>query len=388
MRAHALSIMGDTLVTLALANSVFFDVSPEAAREKVLLYLVLTMAPFALVSPLLGPWIDATRGGRRLMIILAAFGRSIVCLLLIDDLDGLLLYPEAFAALVLAKSHAVARSALVPTVVRSHDELVEANSKLTVTSGVVGFAIGIPGIAILRLGGATWILALAMVAFAAAAVAALKIPKVVVAAKPTDELERAELRGAGVLLAASAMALMRGIVGFLTFFVAFFLRADGAPAWWFGVVIALSALGGMGGAALAAPLRRSLREERILVGALLLVSVMGGLAAFNGGRLWVALLAASVGVAAASGKTAFDAIVQRDAPDANQGRSFARFETRFQMAWVIGAVPPVLISLPARAGFVVVAGAATFAVLSYLVGGHDRLFAKVRRRPLPPSTAP
>ena len=37
-------------------------------------------------------------------------------------------------------------------------------------------------------------------------------------------------------------------------------------------------------------------------------------------------------------KLAFDSIVQRDAPDANRGRSFAKFETRFQIIWVVGAL--------------------------------------------------
>jgi hypothetical protein len=65
---------------------------------------------------------------------------------------------------------------------------------------------------------------------------------------------------------------------------------------------------------------------------------------------------------------AFDAIVQRDAPDANQGRSFARFETRFQLVWVAGAVLPVAIPLPAGIGLVLIAGVAGFAAFTYLGG--------------------
>ena len=33
------------------------------------LYLALTMAPFAVVAPLIGPALDRMRGGRRLMVI-------------------------------------------------------------------------------------------------------------------------------------------------------------------------------------------------------------------------------------------------------------------------------------------------------------------------------
>ncbi len=69
---------------------------------------------------------------------------------MIGDLDSTLLFPEAFAILVLAKSYHVAKSAIVPTVVRSDDELVEANSRLSFLSGVMGFAAAVPGIAVER----------------------------------------------------------------------------------------------------------------------------------------------------------------------------------------------------------------------------------------------
>jgi hypothetical protein len=72
-----------------------------------------------------------------------------------------------------------------------------------------------------------------------------------------------------------------------------------------------------------------------------------------------------VGVGASAGRLAFDAIVQRDAPDANFGRSFARFETRFQLLWVIGAFLPVIVPVPARLGFLVLASAAGFAAFAY-----------------------
>src|SRR3712207_1265017 len=110
--------------------SLFFSISPDAARTQVAQYLVLTMAPFAVVAPLLGPWIDRAHGGRRSMVILSAAGRVALCILMIDDLDGLLLFPEALAVLVLAKGYSVARASLVPGLVRDESELVEANARL------------------------------------------------------------------------------------------------------------------------------------------------------------------------------------------------------------------------------------------------------------------
>jgi hypothetical protein len=74
-----------------------------------------------------------------------------------------------------------------------------------------------------------------------------------------------------------------------------------------------------------------------------------------------------VAVGAAAGRLAFDSLVQRDAPEAARGRTFARFETRFQLAWVGGAfVPAAIPDLPGRLGFLVLAVGLAFFGLSYL----------------------
>jgi hypothetical protein len=383
-RTHAAAVAGDTLIALALANSLFFDISPEAARSKVALYLALTMAPFAVVAPLIGPALDRTRGGRRLVVIGANAGRVVICLFLIRDLDRLLLFPEAFAVLVLAKSYQVARSALVPTVVRSDDELVQANSRLQFLSGVVGFAAAIPGGIAFAIGRSQAVLVVAAVVFAVAAVLALRIPATRVAEENTTPTERQELRGGGILLAASAMGLLRGVVGFLIFLVAFSLRSSDAPTWHFAVVLAASGVGALLGALLAPALRNGgMSEERILEIVLGGTAVAGLVAAWAGGLTAAAALATCVGMAASTGKLAFDSLVQRDAPDANRGRSFARFETRFQLTWVVGAFVPVVIPIPLAVGFLVLALAATFALVSYIAGQRalSRGEVPVRRTP-------
>lgn len=365
-RAHALSSAGDALVAIGLAGSLFFSISPEAARGKVALYLALTMAPFALVSPLLGPLLDRQQGSRRAVLVGSIAGRAVVCFLMSRHLHGLLLFPEAFAALVLGKGYAVAKAALVPAVVDDPGELVQANAKLTLISAATGFAAAGPGVLAYQFGG-EWVLGLAAVTFAVGVGFGLQIPRAASPAPPTAA-ERAELRGTGVLLAAAAMAVLRGLVGFLAFLLAFYLRADDAPAWWFGVVIAASGLGAVSGAVLAPPVRRWLREERILLGCLVAVALCGLLALQAGGRPAGAMLAFAMGVAASAGRLCFDAIVQRDAPDADKGRSFARFETRFQLAWVLGALVPVALSVPTDVGYGTIAIVATVAALSYLTG--------------------
>lgn len=366
-RTHAVSTAADAMVATALAGTIFFAGATSEARGKVFLYLVLTMAPFAVMSPLIGPALDRARGGRRWMIIGSALLRAFLCFLMIGDVDSILLFPEAFAVLVLQKAYQVARSAIVPSTVRTDAELVEANSKLSLLSGIASFVGAAPAALLYRFGGAEWALGGAMVTFIVTALFGLKLPKESVARQPVDAAERAELRSVGVLLAASAMGLLRGIVGFLTLLLAFDFRGDDVPGWHFAVVVAVSVVGSLVGAAAAPRVRRSWTEERMLTAVLVLTVAAAVAAMALGGVQGAAVLAAVVGIAATAGKLAFDSIVQRDAPDANRGRSFARFETRFQVIWVIGAMIG-LITMPVTVGFLIVALTAGFAAFSYGIG--------------------
>src|SRR5207248_2130781 len=62
---HAASCAGDTLVAIGLAGTVFFAVPVGQARGRVALYLLMTMLPFALLAPVVGPVLDRFRHGRR-----------------------------------------------------------------------------------------------------------------------------------------------------------------------------------------------------------------------------------------------------------------------------------------------------------------------------------
>ena len=63
--ATVLSGVADALIAVSLAGSLFFSLSPDASRQQVLLYLLINMAPFALLAPLVGPVIDRFRLGHR-----------------------------------------------------------------------------------------------------------------------------------------------------------------------------------------------------------------------------------------------------------------------------------------------------------------------------------
>ncbi|HET9601317.1 MAG TPA: MFS transporter [Acidimicrobiales bacterium] len=379
-RTHAAAAMGDASVAISLAGSLFFDISPQAARSKVALYLLLTMVPFAVVAPLLGPAIDRARGGRRLMVILSCAGRAAAAAALVLYVDTLWLFLLALLFLVFAKAYAVSKSALVPTVVTDEAELVEANSKLGLLAGIAGFVVVLPAV-LLKLIDVRVTLCLAVLMYLVALAFATRLRRDVVAATPAGEAEREELRSAGVVLAASGMAIIRATVGFLTFQLAFLLRSQKASVIWFGGVLLFSAIGTMVGNVLGPILRRSQHEERMLALALAIIAVGGLIAATGGGQLSAMLLAGSVGVAASFARLAFDAIVQRDAPDANRGRAFAQFETKFQIAWVLAAFLPVIFPIPRAVGFLFLSILATAALVSYIIG-----WRRIRAgQPLPPS---
>ena len=396
-RVHAAATATDAVIAVALAGSIFFSISPDAARDRIALYLALTVAPFALVTPLIGPFIDRMPGGRRAMIVVTTLGRLVVALLMIRHIDTLWLFPEAFALLIMQKSYAVAKSAVVPRYVPAESNLVQANSRLALISAVMSLLGAGMGAALVFLGSPAVAAGVAAVGYGVATAITLQLPRIPVARTRTTSTERSALRASTILLSASAMAVTRGAVGFVTFLLAFELRGGkegldvsepgaalggavasergidivgdpGAPVWHFAVVVAVAGLCAFAGVQIAPILRRSVVEELILLGSLGLGLAAAVLAAMTGGLMGMALLAGGVALAAAAGRLAFDSLVQRDAPDANHGRSFSRFEARFQIAWAAGAFAPVVLSIPVRLGSGLVALVAAFAVVSFIVG--------------------
>jgi hypothetical protein len=367
-RAHAAGIAGDALFAIGLAGTVFFSLDFNSARWRVALYLMLTIAPFAVAAPFIGPALDRIRGGRRWIIVGSMALRALLAFLVVRHLDSILFYPEAFGMLVLGKVYTISKSAVVPGTVRTDEELVEANSKLTVLSALVVVVAAAPGGLFLWLGGAQWTLALSGLCFAVGTVLALRLTPTTVAEEPAGEAEKEELRSAGIVLAGTAMAVIRGVVGFLSFMLAFAFKDSGGTLWQLGVVAATAQLGFFCGAVAAPRLRRYASEDRILVGALMVTAVGGLVTAVLGGLVGAALLSMLVGATGSASKQAFDAILQRDAPDANRGRSFARFETRFQLVWVLGALLPIIVPIPAQAGFLIVAVVTGTAAAWYLIG--------------------
>jgi len=462
---HVLMTAGDTMFAVSLAGSLFFSISPTAAKDKVLLYLLLTMAPFAVVAPALGPLIDRSRGARRAMVVVSALGRAALCPFLARDFHSLLLFPEAFAMLVLSKVYLVTKGALVPEMAAqglldsasslpstgpsaphgpvgssspsrpseptdgataaaeqsdrsdkvdqpAHADLATLNARLGLLASLSGFVFAIPAVIALKLGGAPWVVWLALLVFVAGAVAGLRLPvrrsrsirgapagpeptsaagstgaDLVAASSPDpmspmlgrqpfiedldDDEDLAPFRpiaNGEVLLALVPMSALKALVGFLTFLFAFGLRREGAATWWFGLLLGSITAGALVGVLLVSRIRRLLSEQQILVAALWLVAAFAAFGAIERARLFQTVVAFAVGVAGAIAKPSFDALVQQFVPESNQGRAFARFETRLQLVWVAGAFVPVVLTLPIPAGDLVMAIFAAVTGIFYISG--------------------
>jgi MFS family permease len=353
---HAAMMGADAAMVVALADSVFFSVNPEAARSKVLLFLVISFAPFLLLAPLIGPLLDRIAGGRRAVIQFVAVTRVALSLAMAFFVDSVVLFPLVFAALVLQKTYVVSKSALVPSVVRNESDLIEANSKLGLISGIVGTAAVIPaGLVSLTPLGSRGVLVYAAGIFVAAFVASTWLAADVVASSGPDLQEELELHSPAMELGALVMTLLRAVVGFVFFLIAMVLKEQGADLGTYGLAISAGAAGTFLGNAFAVRLRSRLSEKAMLLGSLGLAGVAGVAAALMSGTGGLVVLSFSASLAAAVGRMGFESILQKESPAGNRGRAFASFETRFQFGWAIAGLVPVVISMSAQVGALIVA---------------------------------
>jgi len=368
--AQATGACGDACILVSMAGSIFFSSPTSAARGKVLLFLLITMTPFVIVAPVLGPALDRMKGGRRLFLILSAAGRALLCLALAMYIskpapEGLLVYPLAFGVLVLQKGSAIAKSALVPALVKDEAELVTANSRLALINAIAVFVGAAPAFVVYKLFGADWSLRFAAVVFVVATILAIQIPRTRLRA-PADErlqkLERDEMHPPSILLGASAMAVLRACVGFLAFFTAFSLKHD---LFALGLAGTAAYVGNFVGVLGAPALRRAVREEVILASSLVVPAAFALLGALVAGAAGFVLAAFTLGIGAAAGRLGFDSLLQRDGPDAVRGRAFAKFETRFQLVWVIGGIFAI-IPFAKQMGLFLLAIVLGFAAVSYV----------------------
>jgi len=144
-------------------------------------------------------------------------------------------------------------------------------------------------------------------------------------------------------------------MGFLVVLLAFALRRSGEPTYYFGILAAMATVGAFLGDVIAPRVSNRLREEAVVVGALIAAGV-GSVAAFIAfSLLMLVVFVTMAGAATEFGKLAFQSLMQREAPAGAQGRVFVRYEVAFQFAWVVGAFLPAVLPINFRQGVLVLA---------------------------------
>ena len=186
---HAFNAAGDAAVAISLAGTLFFQVPTGEARGQVALFLGLTMLPFAIVAPLIGPFLDRFSHGRRWAIGATMAIRCFLCWVLATAVvtESGWLFPAALGCLVASKAYGVTRAAAVPRLLPPGLTLVKANARVSL-AGVVGAAVSAP----LAIGASTfgpeWSLRYGFVVFVLATIWAIRLPDKVDASQGEGEL--------------------------------------------------------------------------------------------------------------------------------------------------------------------------------------------------------
>ena len=175
---------GDAFVTIALAGTLFFSTSLDQARGRIALTLLITMAPFAVLAPVIGPMLDRAQQGRRYLLAGTLMARGLLCWGMVDAVlhnDVVALLPAAFGVLVLQKAYAVTRASVTPRLLPREITLVTANSRTgmatLISSSVAGLAaLGIEYVAGGGTNGAAWVLRVGTLVYIAATALSFRVP--------------------------------------------------------------------------------------------------------------------------------------------------------------------------------------------------------------------
>lgn len=401
----------DAAIAVALANTLFFASATAESKSKVALYLLITIAPFAIIAPLIGPALDRLQRGRRLALASSFAARAVVAVVLIFSFDSWVLYPLALCMMVLSKSFAVLKSAVTPRVLPPDIDLVRTNSRLTVF-GLVGGTLGAGGLAgvIAAIAGSTGALVLATGIAIGGAYLSWKIPRWVEITegevpttlgyhrhRPEEETaaedatvparKRRQPLGRSVVTGLWGNGSIRVLTGFLTFYVAFVAKAtEHRPvqqAAMLGLVGAAAAIGNFAGNATGARLRLG-RPSLIVVNCTLGCTVVAVVALVLDNLLGAAVAALVAAGASALAKVSLDAAIQDDLPPESIASGFGRSETVLQLSWVIGGAGGVLLPTDYWKGFAVVSAVLAAGLVQTVVSyrGHSLLPGLGGHRPL------
>lgn len=428
---HVSHTAGDAAMMLALAGTLFFNPQAAEARSQVALFLLLTMVPFTLIAPFIGPLLDRFSHGRRWAIGATMASRAFLCWVLGEAInnDSSWLFPAALGCLVASKAYTITRAAAVPRLLPPGATLVNANSKVSM-SGVIGGVIGgvLAGAAMQF--GPSWALRVAFVLFVVGTVQAIRLPARV--DNPAGELDPEDASliavasdghharsdgapegpaqrhtvavgppGADEPIVVDSLGLhgrlmrrvraipwpvlralwstggTRLLTGFLIMFMAFLAKEQPIDGMRGELVLAFVIVGIGVGNALGSGLGNVLRDhqpERVAMLAVLLALVTCGATAIWYGVWTLIAIGLVQGLSSQVAKLSLDALIQREVPETVRTSVFAWSEATLQTLWVVGGAIGIILPLNPHIGFPV----AAFALLGCIV-----MAARTRRVGLP-----
>jgi MFS family permease len=384
---HAFNTAGDAAVAIALAGSLFFQVPTDgnSSRENVALFLALTMLPFAIVAPLLGPFLDRFAHGRRWAIGVTMAVRGFLCWVLAGALadNSPAMFPAALGVLVASKAYGVTRAAAVPRLLPEGLTLVKANGRVSM-AGTVGVVLCAPVAGLASLAGSDWVLRWGFVVFVVATVLAIRLPGQVDSAAGEGSLtwrgrggvesERGRLRmrvPATVAYALWANCGPRWLSGFLLMFMAFLLQEQ--PIGGLSSTLLLGLVAGSAGAGnflgvVAASLLKRINPAVTVSVVLVADVVAAAVGALFYGLATLVLVGLVTGLGQSLAKFSLDSTIQADVPEKIQTSAFARSDTTHASWRVVGGFVGIALPLNARLGLgvaaVVLAAWAAYVLLS------------------------
>ena len=176
--ATMLNYASDAAMAVALANTLFFSAaSADSSKGKVALYLLITIAPFALVAPVIGPMLDRIQRGRRLAMCVTSVGQALACVVMATNFDTLAALPgrarEDGAVQVVHRAQGGGHAAeCVPPDIT----LAKTNARLTMFGLVGGAAFGAVAALVLQIFGSSGALWFTAIICVVGAVQAMRIP--------------------------------------------------------------------------------------------------------------------------------------------------------------------------------------------------------------------
>jgi len=403
-----LNSAADAAMAVALADTLFFAAATGESKGKVALYLLITIAPFAVIAPLIGPALDRVQHGRRVALAGSFAARAALAVVMIANFDGAsggfpawVLYPCALGMMVLSKSFSVLRSAMTPRVLPPSIDLVRVNSRLTMF-GLIGgtmvggaIAAGVQySLKLVQMPGALYVI---VIVTAIGAVSSMRIPKWVEVTEgevpttltyhgPTEKLDRGPTKrvkkarqplGRNIITSLWGNCTIKVMVGFLTLYPAFVAKAQDASGWEqlrvLAIIGAAAGVGNFAGNMASARLKLG-HPAQLVVRAATAVTVLALATALIGNLLTAAIATLITSGASAIAKASLDASLQDDLPEESRASAFGRSESLLQLAWVAGGATGVLISTDLWVGFTAISSILILGLAQTLVSyGGDSL---------------